>query len=284
MTDAAAGPERTALRVALWRALHVQIDPAPHVLEDEIGLKLAGLDAGWRKRGDMNPRGTLRARASIIARARFIEDLVVAEAAKGVDQYVILGAGLDSFAQRRPPAAAGLTIFEVDQPAPQAWKQRRLAELGYAPSELPRFTPVDFEAGASWWDLLVGAGFDPARPAVVASAGVALYLTREAVADMLTQLARLAAGSTLVSSFMLPVEAIEPEERAGRRSTEKHTKASGQPFLSVFTPAEMLALATACGFKAVRHVSAADLAALYFAGRSDGLRPSSSEEILVAST
>ena len=98
-------PDSTAVRVALWRALHVEVDPPPHVVEDVVGLKLAAPDAGWRERPDMNPQFIKAFRASIVARARFIEDLVVEQAGQGVGQYVILGAGLDTFAQRRYPAA-----------------------------------------------------------------------------------------------------------------------------------------------------------------------------------
>jgi hypothetical protein len=94
-------PESSAVRVALWRALHIQIDP-PHVLEDEIGLRLAAPEHGWRQRGDMDPVHTSRFRAGIVARSRFTEDLVAEQAGDGVGQYVILGAGLDTFAQRQP--------------------------------------------------------------------------------------------------------------------------------------------------------------------------------------
>ena len=125
-------PDHTAMRVALWRALHVQADAPPHVLEDEIGLKLADPGEGWRERGDMTMPGVSGVRASIVARARFIEDLVAECADAGVAQYVILGAGLDTFAQRRPGLGGRLRVFEVDQPGTQAWKKRqRLAELGY---------------------------------------------------------------------------------------------------------------------------------------------------------
>ena len=282
--EPAAAPERTALRVALWRALHVQVDPAPHVLEDEVGLQLAAPDEGWRQRPDMHPQGSSRARASIVARARFIEDLVVAQASRGVDQYVILGAGLDTFAQRRPEIAARLRVFEVDQPGPQAWKRQRLVELGIGIPAWLQLVPVDFEAGGSWWDQLAIAGFDPARPAIVVSTGVMMYLTREANAATLRQVAALAPGSTFASTFMLPLDLIEAEERPSRQMTEKFARAAGTPFLSFFTPPDILALARDSGFKTAQHVSAADLTARYFAGRADGLRPSSSEELLLATT
>src|SRR5581483_8585241 len=139
-------PDGTAVRVALWRAMHVEIDPRPHVLEDEIGLKLAAPDANWRERPDMDPQGTRPFRASIVARARFIEDLVADEAGRGVDQYVLLGAGLDTFAQRRPELASRLRVFEVDRPGPQEWKRGRLVELGFGIPDWLRFVSVDFEA------------------------------------------------------------------------------------------------------------------------------------------
>ncbi len=94
-------PDNTAVRTALWRALHVEVDPPPHVFEDELGLMLAAPDPGWRNRPDMSPF-TRPFRASVAARARFVEDLVSEQAAAGVRQYVILGAGLDTFAQRLP--------------------------------------------------------------------------------------------------------------------------------------------------------------------------------------
>jgi methyltransferase (TIGR00027 family) len=279
-----AAADGTAVRVALWRAMHVQVDPPPHVFEDEIGLRLAAPDDGWRDRPDMNQYATSRSRASIVARARFIEDLVVEQAGCGVGQYVILGAGLDTFAQRRPEIVSGLRVFEIDQPGPQAWKRQRLIELGFGVPEWLRFVPVDFEAGGAWWEQLATADFDPGQSTVVASTGVTMYLTRHAIAATLRHIATLAPGSTLAMTFMLPLEHIEPEERPGRQATEKFARVAGTPFVSFFTPPEMLALAREAGFKEARHVSAASLTNRYFAGRTDGLRPSSSEELLVATT
>ncbi len=276
-------PDSTAVRVALWRALHVQSDPPPHVLEDEVGLKLAAPEAGWQSRPDMSPF-TRPFRASIIARGRFIEDLV-AERARGGGQYVILGAGLDTFAQRRPDVASRMRVFEVDRPGPQAWKRQRLVDLGFGIPSFLRFVPVDFEAGDAWWDRLVASGFDAGRPAVVASTGVSRYLTKDAITATLRQVAALAPGSTLAMSFLLPLELADPEVRPGLERAAAGARASGTPFISFFTPAEMLALARDAGFREVRHVSAAALAERYFAGRTDGLRPpSNSEELLVAST
>jgi O-methyltransferase involved in polyketide biosynthesis len=112
-----------------------------------------------------------------------------------------------------------------------------------------------------------------------------MYLTRDAIAATLRQVAALAAGSMFVMSFMLPIELLDPEVRPGVERAVEGARASGTPFVSFFTPAEMLALARDAGFKEARHVSAAMLAERYFAGRTDGLRPpNNSEELLVATT
>jgi methyltransferase (TIGR00027 family) len=217
--------DSTAVRVALWRAIHVQVDPPPHVLGDEVGLRLAA------------------------------------------------------------PIAALLRVYEIDKPSAQAWKRRRLVELGFGVPEGLRLVPVDFEAGASWWESLTAAGFDAGQRAVVASTGVSMYLRLDAITATLRQVASLATESTLVMSFMLPIELADPEIRPAIQIAEKGARASGTPFISFFRPDEMLDLAQAAGFRKVEHVSAASLAERYFAGRTDGLRPPyNSEELLVAST
>jgi methyltransferase (TIGR00027 family) len=283
MNQTTATPDSTAIRTALWRALHLEVDAPPHVLDDRIGLQLAGPGTDWRQRPDMNEYATPGVRASIVARARFIEDLVTEQADHGVGQYVLLGAGLDTFAQRRPEIASRITVFEVDQPGPQAWKRERLVELGFGIPEWLRFVPVDFET-TSWWDGLLATGFDVTKPTVVASLGVSMYLTRAATAATLRQSAALAPGSTLAMTFMRPVELVDPEEQAMHRATNAAARASGTPFISYYAPDEILAMARDAGFKTARHVSAADYTQRYFADRADGLRPFTTEELLVATT
>src|SRR6185503_5582619 len=182
------------------------------------------------------------------------------QTARGVGQYVILGAGLDTFAQRRPDIAFRLLVFEVDRPGPQAWKRQRLVDLGLGIPSFLRLVPVDFEAGDAWWERLAASGFDTGRPAVVASAGVSMYLTKDAVAATLRQVAALASGSTLVMSFMLPIEMADPEVRPGIERAMAGARANGTPFISFFTPEEMLAVAREAGFKEAHHVPAVTLA------------------------
>lgn len=278
-------PDSTAIRTALWRALHLQVDSVPHIIHDDIGLQLAAPEEGWRDRPDMHPEWTKPFRASIIARARFIEDLAAEKASEGIDQYVILGAGLDTFAQRRPELLAKLTLFEVDQPGPQAWKRQRLTELGLSIPNNLKLVPVDFEARDSWLDQLKAAGFEAGRPSVVASTGVSMYLTREAILATMRQVSELAPGSTFAMSFIHPVESAGPEIRKGMEMAIKGAQASGTPFISFFHPQDIVALALEAGFAKAWHVPAADLAERYFAGRTDGLRPpDNAEDLLVATT
>ncbi|MGW2402908.1 class I SAM-dependent methyltransferase [Streptomyces sp. NPDC001739] len=277
-------PDNTAVRTALWRALHLHVDPPPHVVEDEIGLQLVAPGDDWRDRPDMNPQATRGFRAAIVARARFIENLIAEQADRGVTQYVVLGAGLDTFAQREPELASRLQIFEVDQPGTQAWKRHRLVELGYDIPDWLHLVPVDFETGASWSEQLSMAGFDPGRPAVIVSTGVTMYLTKETTAATLRQIAGLAPGSTLAMTFLLPTELVDEADRPGLRASEEGARASGTPFISFYTPQEMLALAREAGFKDARHVPGSALAERYFAERTDGLRPSSGESLLLATT
>ncbi len=207
-----AAPDNTAVRTALWRALHLEVDSPPHVFDDKVGLRLAAPDDGWRNRSDMSAF-TRPFRASILARARFVEDLVAEQAAHDVGQYVILGAGLDTFAQRRPKLASRLLVFEIDQPGPQEWKRERLIDLGLGIPSFLRLVPVDFEAGDAWSERLAASGFDLKRAAVVASTGVSMDLSKDPVTATLHQVAALAPGSTLVMSFMLSIELLDPEVR-----------------------------------------------------------------------
>lgn len=276
-------PEHTAVRVALWRALHVKIDPKPHVFSDELGLQLVG-EEDWLNRQDMNPDFSKPMRASITARARFIEDLLEEQIKYGISQYVILGAGLDTFAQRRPDLASKLNIYEVDQPGPQEWKKNRLNELGWTPSEWLHFVPVDFEAGELWWDQLLAAGFDINKPSMIVSTGVSMYLTKETNMATFQQMTKLAPNSIFATTFMLSLDLLEARERGIMEFVMKKAAESGTPFLSLFSPSEILSMAKEAGFKNVQYVSANDLFQRYFANREDGLNAGTAEAFLVGMT
>ncbi|QJB34604.1 class I SAM-dependent methyltransferase [Chitinophaga oryzae] len=275
-------PNSTAVRTALWRALHVQLDAPPHILEDTTGLQLIAPEEGWQQRPDMDPVFSRRVRAAMAARARFIEELIIKETENGITQYVILGAGLDTFAQRNPAVASRLHIYEIDEPGTLEWKRRRLIDTGYGVASGLHFVGVDFEKGQSWWDRLLQAGFNPQQPAVIACTGVTLYLSREAISQLLRYIAGMAPGSKAAITFLLPQELLEEEDLALQQASVKGAKASGNPFVSFFTPEQVIALAAESGLKNVAIVSPAELKARYFSGRTDGLAPASGEMFLVA--
>jgi methyltransferase (TIGR00027 family) len=201
-----------------------------------------------------------------------------------VGQYLILGAGLDSFAQRRVDIASKMQLFEVDRPGPQAWKRERLRQTGMGIPEWLHLVPVDFEAGKDWSKEISAAGFDFQRPAVVSALGLTMYLSLDAISELLRHVAALARGSSLVLSFLRPPDEDDAEERALREAARQRAREGGTPFVSSFAADELIQLARSCGFREATHVSAADLTARYFQGRSDGLRPLGSEELIVAMT
>ncbi|MGK9120682.1 class I SAM-dependent methyltransferase [Olivibacter jilunii] len=276
-------PDNTAVRTALWRALHLEVDGKPPIIEDDLGLRLVAPDAGWRERPDMHPEFTKRLRASIVARARFIEDLIIDQSAHDIQQYVILGAGLDTFVQRRPDIASKLQVFEIDQPSTLAWKQKRLIDLGYNIPDYLHFVPVDFEA-TSWLEELLKSKFNANKAAVVVCTGVTLYLTREAIVSTLKQIASLATGSQLAMTFYLPLALMDEEDKPLQQIAEKGAREAGTPFVSFFAPQEVLALAKEAGFKEARVFSTKEMEQTYFKDRADQLLSASGEVFLLAAT
>lgn len=269
------------MRTALWRALHVELDAPPHLIEDEIGLSLADPEDGWRERPDMHPIGTAGYRAAIVARTRFVEDLLVGE---GIDQYVLLGAGLDTFAQRHSDLSTRVRVFEIDQAGPQEWKRRRLEVLGYGVPEHLHLIPVDFETDDDWWQALLASGFDDAGRSVVSSSGVSMYITKLATTTTLRRLSRLVPGSVVAMTFMLPFDLVDDTDRRGLEGAARGARASGTPWISFYVPEEIVALARECGFADVRYVPTDELAERYLADRTDGLEPAGGEGILLART
>jgi methyltransferase (TIGR00027 family) len=218
-----------------------------------------------------------------LARARYIEDLIIEQSKEGISQYVILGAGLDTFAQRRPDIASKLQIYEIDQPDMLNWKQQRLIELGFGVPKYLHFVPVDFET-SSWWEKLLNSGFDLNKPAVVACTGVSLYLTKEAIISTLNQIATFASGSALALTFNLPIELVDEEDKPLIEMSIKGANASGTPMISFFAPNEIMALAREAGFKDAKTISTKDMEQIYFKNRADNLIPASGEVFLLATT
>jgi methyltransferase (TIGR00027 family) len=275
-------PDASAVEAALQRGAHQHLDDPPYVLEDDVGRQLVAPAAGWLDR--FRPEGVRRVRASQIGRARFVEDFVVKRLTAGVQQYVLLGAGLDSFALRHPSLSARLHVFEVDVATTQSWKQQRLNDLGLAVPPNVRFVPFDFQSDGSWVQALVARGFDSDRPAVVSMLGVSQYISSEATSATMHEVAQLGAGTAFACTFLVPVDFVpDAAERATRTVAAQNLAEAGHPWVSLFTPEEFIALAHTAGFAEVRHVSPVELTARYFTDRSDGLRPVFSEHLVVAS-
>lgn len=269
------------MRTALWRALHVLTDDKPYIIEDKIGFDLIKPEQGWQERPDMKFTKSLR--ASIVARARFIEDIAKEQIAKGVKQYVLLGAGLDSFAQRNTAISSQIDIYEIDQPDTLTWKEEKLIGNGYKIPNNLHFVPVNFET-SSWLNELTNNGFDFKQTTFISCTGVTLYLTKEAITDTLKKLTSLASGSTIAISFYLPIEQLDGEDKILMEMSIKGAAASGTPFVSFFTFEEIVKLAERIGLKEIQTVSTKDMTDRYFKNRADNLVPANGEFFLVART
>ena len=274
------GPDLTAVGAAYGRALHVILDDLPYVFEDMTSIKLAddrtlqaarlaGSDGRLAILPD-DPRA--RARGSFVGRARFVEDLVSARLAKGVVQYVILGAGLDTFGQRRGDLVSRLHVFEVDTPRTQQWKRQRIRDLSLVVPENLSYVPVDFESGDSWVEAISRSGFDIRRPAIIASTGVSQYISVDAMMKTLREAAQLAPGTTFVCTSLLPIELVtDPVWKEVRTLTAAGAASRGAPWISFYTPEQFMALAQTAGFDDVRDATA-EVNERHFASRKDGLR------------
>ncbi len=272
-------PDNTALRTALWRALHVLTDDEPYIIQDKIGYELTKPEKDWQERPDM--KFTKRLRASIVARARFVDDVAKEQIKKGIKQYVLLGAGLDSFAQRNTEISSQVDIYEIDQPDTLSWKEEKLIERGYKIPENLHFVPVDFET-SSWWNELIAKGFDIRQTTFVSCTGVTLYLTKDAIIDTLKKMTSLAQGSIIAISFYLPLEQLDEEDKPLMEMSIKGAAASGTPFMSFYPVDEIVKLAEETGLKEIQIVSTKDMTERYFKNRTDNLVPASGEYFLVA--
>jgi methyltransferase (TIGR00027 family) len=209
-------------------------------------------------------------RLFISARSRFAEDSLAAAVARGVRQYVVLGAGLDTFAHRNPFAHLGLRVFEVDDPATQAWKRRRLLEAGLGPAASLTFASVDFER-QTLAEGLGEAGFDPDQPAFFSWLGVIVYLTRQTVLDTLGWIARLPGGGEVVFDYGEPISAYPPEQRPVHEARLARMAAIGEPWITRFTRDDLAAALHGVGFTSLEDLSPAEIGRRFYGvTRPDG--------------
>ncbi len=260
---------KTAHRVAVRRAAHQLLDQ-PRVLDDPLALRIIGAEAENELRS--NPKedhAFSRAfRAFMAARSRFAEDELALAVAQGVRQYVVLGAGLDTFAYRNPHS--GLRVFEVDHPATQAWKRERLEAAGIAIPTSLTFAPIDFER-RTLADGLGQSGFNGNAAAFFSWLGVTPYLTREACLVTLSFIAKMPVGSGVVFDFAVDPALLNLGQRMALKALSKRVAAVGEPFQLFFDPEKLQDELKGMGFRRTEFLQGKELNARYFKDRKDGL-------------
>ncbi len=276
-------PSRTAERVAIRRATHQLLD-RPLVLEDPLALPILGEPLASELRADPRrfERGPLASylRAFMAVRSRVAEDTLACAVADGVSQYVVLGAGLDTFAYRNPHL--GVRVVEVDHPATQVWKHKRLAEAGIAVPPDVGFAAVDLGV-EPLADALIGAGVRPGEPAVFAWLGVAPYLEAADVFATLRAMAPFATGGgAVIFDYSVPAHLLSMTHRFALKRLSARVEAAGEPFRSFFEPDRLVAAIHELGYRHVHDLPEAELNATYLSGRSDRLRVGSAAHIVVA--
>ncbi|MGD0730422.1 MAG: class I SAM-dependent methyltransferase [Terracidiphilus sp.] len=258
---------RTALGVAIRRAAHQLMDDPP-VLNDPLAVRLVG--PGYRRQMKRASEPVARDfRAFMAVRSRFVEDQLAAAVARGVTQYVVLGAGLDTFAYRNP--FPSLRVFEVDFPATQEGKKAMLREAAIPLPESLVFVPLDFEHHTLARGL-GEAGFDAGRAAFFGWLGVVPYLTLNAFRATLETIAQLPGGSGVSFDYALSRETLSPLGRTAFDILSSRVAAAGEPFQLFFTPDELEAELRRAGFHRIEQVGSAQLNELYFKDRADGLK------------
>lgn len=272
--DKARQPSQTALTAAAARAAHLIVDHEPVIFADTLAADLLGdradeLIGYHRLHGSHLVLAT--ARVQVTCRSRYAELAVADALGRGVAQYVILGAGLDTFAYRSA-IARRVAVYEVDHPATQEWKRQRLAEAGLVAPPSARFVPVDFET-ASLTSRLVHAGFDMTRPALISWLGVTMYLTDAAIGAVLRELGQFASGTELIVDYMLPADLRDDVGTSYVEQVAPVAAQRGEPWLSFFSPEQMTALLKCHGFVNVRHIAQRDVGSEAMWRRTDALRP-----------
>jgi methyltransferase (TIGR00027 family) len=262
-------PSKTAYRVALRRAAHQVLD-VPQVFTDPLALAIVGADSeALRADSKSTSKMSRLLRAFLVVRSRYAEDGLARAVESGTHQYVVLGAGLDTFAYRNPHP--GLRVFEVDHPATQGWKRRRLEAAGISIPESLTFAPVDFE-NQTLAEGLARAGFQMDQKAFFSWLGVVPYLTRSAVTETFRFVGSLPAGSRIVFDYAIPPESLNLLQRLAFNALARRVAAVGEPFQTFFEPSTLMGELRRLGFSSFEDLGGEEINARYFAARADGLR------------
>jgi methyltransferase (TIGR00027 family) len=273
-----AKPSRTAQRVAIRRAAHQLLDD-PKVFDDPLAVAIAGRESERSQEAQQPYSRALR--AFLAVRSRYAEDQLARTVERGVRQYVVLGAGLDTFAYRNPFQFAGLQVFEVDHPATQEWKREQLREAGIAiPSEM-KYAPVDFER-ESLEEGLLQAGFEKRQPAFFSWLGVTPYLSRPAFDSTIQFIAQMPSGSGVVFDYAVERSLLNPTQQLALDALAERVARAGEPFQLFFNPSVLASDLAGLGFGNIEDLNCDQINARYFAGRSDGLAVSGGGHLLCA--
>ncbi|CAN5792634.1 hypothetical protein BH10CHL1_BH10CHL1_40570 [soil metagenome] len=261
----------TAIGVTTLRAVHQLLDGEPKILDDPIAAQL--LDLATLSQMHTYPEyfqtpGQNALRAHIVMRSRYAEERLVAAMRRGIHQYLMLGAGFDTFAYRQPAWANSLQIFEVDHPASQRTKREQLAASGIPIPANLEFVAIDFEV-TSLRDGLRASGFDPSQPAFVAWLGVMMYLSAEAIDAVLRFVVALPPSSEMVFTFASPDSALQ-RDGTGRPTLAEVAAAQGEPWRTRIEPERLVQQLQEVGFSAVSLLTPAEVEP-YFRGRHDRL-------------
>jgi methyltransferase (TIGR00027 family) len=273
-----AQPSRTAQRVAMRRAAHQLLDH-PKVFDDPLAVAIAGGES--EPAADAQKPFSRALRAFLAVRSRYAEDQFAQAIGRGVRQYVVLGAGLDTFAYRNPFRSAGLHVFEVDHPATQEWKRAQLREAGIAVPEDMTFAAVDFER-QSLADGLLQAGLNKLQSAFFSWLGVTPYLTRSAFDAAIGFIAGMPSGSGVVFDFAIERSLLSPRQQVAFDALSERVARAGEPFQLFFHPASLVNDLARLGFANIEDLASEEINARYFAGRSDGLAVSGAGHLLAA--
>ena len=276
-------PSATALGAARLRAAHQLLD-VPAVFVDPLALRVLGPEMEREVRLDPERAGWPSSlRALVAVRSRYAEDELAQAVGCGLGQYVVLGAGLDTFAYRNAAAPGRLRVFEVDHPSTQQWKRARLAQAGVTVPGSLTFVPVDFQR-QTLSDALSLAGFNAKQPAFFSLLGVAVYLPMERLMSTLAYVAALPQGSAIVFDYGLPSSALSAKARAGRDALAEIAASMGEPWITHFDPLELEVDLRNLGFREVEQLGPDQARDRYLAQRPDGLKLSSAARVVKASS
>jgi methyltransferase (TIGR00027 family) len=263
-------PSLTAQRVAMRRAAHQLFDD-PRVFEDPLAMAILGEEPAARLKSgpDRETGGSRHIRAFMAARSRYAEDELAAAIARGATQYVVLGAGLDTYAYRNTHPR--LRVFEVDHPATQAWKRNQLDAAGIAIPLSLTFVPTDFEE-QSLGSALESSGFQAGEISFFSWLGVTPYLTADAAMATLAFIGSLPEGSGVVFDYAVERSSLDSVEQMAMDALASRVARAGEPFRLFLDPRALNRMLMAAGFHEIEDLGPSDIDERYFAGRADGLR------------